>query len=353
MNEPSYRLICGDCLEAMQGMGAGSVDCVIADIPYFNIASEGWDRQWATVEDYQAWVASWASELKRIVKDNGSIYIFTDDKVGAYVQVTLDRFFLLLNNIVWFKTNNLPIKNVHGLRTWAPMTERILFYTPQYDSTGWQSVKLDVNNFQSLRDYFRDYQEAIGLGINQINERLGHRRAEHAFYWNSTQWDLPTAETYAELGEVFPVEFLRREYEDLRREYEDLRREYEDLRRTWNTDGNTLDVIVGSIVTTRETTAHPTTKPTWIMERLVRVSTNRGDTVLDFTMGSGTTGVAAVRLGRCFVGIEKDADYFAIAETRIKNAAGDFVPTPEEVASPQLSIFEVAQVGQTAVPGTS
>lgn len=335
-----YTLYCGDCLEVMPTLAAGSVDAVIADIPYFDIVDHDWDKQWETIEDYQAWIDAWAQELKRIVADNGSIYIFTDDKVGAYVQVVLDRHFLLLNNIVWYKTNNLPIKNVYGLRTWATMTERILFYTPQYDSTGWQAVKLDVNNFQPLRDYFRDYQAAIGLNIKQINERLGHRRAEHAFYWNSTQWDLPTAETYEELGAAFPVEFLRRDYEFLRRDYEDLRRDYEDLRRPWNTDGNTLDVIVGSIITQKENTEHPTTKPTWIMERLINVSTNPGQTVLDFCMGSGTTGVAAMLTGRRFIGIELDPNYFTIAAERIANAAGDLTTTARERASAQLSLLD-------------
>lgn len=339
MSEARYTLHQGDCLEVMRGMEAGSVDCVIADIPYFEIANEGWDKQWATIEDYQAWVDSWAVELRRVVKHNGSIYIFGDDKVSAYVQVVLDRHFLLLNNLVWFKFNSYPQKNLYGLRSWAPMTERILFYTPQHDSTGWQSVKLDVNNFQPLRDYFREYQQAIGLGLKQINEELGHRRAEHGFYWGSTQWDLPTAETYAELGQRFHTNGFKR------REYEDLRREYEDLRRTWNTDGNTLDVIIGNIVTAKENTPHPTTKPIWIMERLITVSTNAGDTVLDFTMGSGTTGVAAMRTGRRFVGIELDPTYFAIAEERIRNAAGEIVVTQKEKAAGKVSLFDWAGVG--------
>ena len=56
------------------------------------------------------------------------------------------------------------------------------------------------------------------------------------------------------------------------------------------------------------------------MEYLIRTYTNEGDTVLDFTMGSGTTGVACVNTGRKFIGIEKDAGFFAIAEARIAEA---------------------------------
>ena len=62
---------------------------------------------------------------------------------------------------------------------------------------------------------------------------------------------------------------------------------------------------------------HPTQKPVALMEYLIKTYTDEGDTVLDFTMGSGTTGVAASNLNRNFIGIELDKDYFDIAESRI------------------------------------
>ena len=65
---------------------------------------------------------------------------------------------------------------------------------------------------------------------------------------------------------------------------------------------------------------HPTQKPVALMEYLIKTYTNEGETVLDFTMGSGTTGVAAKNLDRDFIGIELDPDYFAIAKRRIDEA---------------------------------
>jgi site-specific DNA-methyltransferase (adenine-specific) len=62
---------------------------------------------------------------------------------------------------------------------------------------------------------------------------------------------------------------------------------------------------------------HPTQKPIALMEYLIKTYTNEGETVLDFTMGSGTTGVAAKSLNRKFIGIELDEDYFKIAKDRI------------------------------------
>lgn len=66
---------------------------------------------------------------------------------------------------------------------------------------------------------------------------------------------------------------------------------------------------------------HPTQKPVALMEYLIKTYTNDGETVLDFAMGSGTTGVACVNTGRRFIGIELDEGYFNIASKRITDAA--------------------------------
>jgi len=67
----------------------------------------------------------------------------------------------------------------------------------------------------------------------------------------------------------------------------------------------------------RDRGLHPTQKPVALMEYLIKTYTNEGEVVLDFTMGSGTTGVACKNLNRNFIGIELDPDYFKIAEARI------------------------------------
>ena len=67
----------------------------------------------------------------------------------------------------------------------------------------------------------------------------------------------------------------------------------------------------------RSENVHPTQKPIALMEYLIKTYTNEDETVLDFTMGSGTTGIAAKNLKRSFIGIEQDPKYFKIAEERI------------------------------------
>jgi len=82
--------------------------------------------------------------------------------------------------------------------------------------------------------------------------------------------------------------------------------------------------------------SHPTQKPVALMEYLIRTYSNEGDTVLDNTFGSGTTGVACINTHRNFIGIERDPDYFRIAETRIKAAKAALASKP----TPQPDLFE-------------
>lgn len=69
----------------------------------------------------------------------------------------------------------------------------------------------------------------------------------------------------------------------------------------------------------RDTQLHPTQKPVALLEYLIKTYTNEGEVVLDNTMGSGSTGVAALNVGRKFIGIELDDEYFNIAKERIEN----------------------------------
>lgn len=86
-----------------------------------------------------------------------------------------------------------------------------------------------------------------------------------------------------------------------------------------NPDGMLQPITIIDIPLDRDR-LHPTQKPVALMEYLIRTYTKEGETVLDFTMGSGTTGVACVNTGRNFIGIELDKKYFEIAKKRINEA---------------------------------
>ncbi|MDD5605604.1 MAG: site-specific DNA-methyltransferase [Dehalococcoidales bacterium] len=305
----------------MKELPENSVNLAILDPPYYKIVSDDWDNQWKTLDSYISWLETVLIEVKRVLKDNGSLYIFGDDRTIAYVQVMADKHFNFLNHLIWYKRNNIALKWAHNDRKYAPASERILFYCMgndfcEWDTTGLQMVKLDVNNFQTLRTYFKEFQEALGIPKKKIIELIG-QSADHCFRWGSTQWDLPTEETYKELCKLpLQKEFIRREYKFIRREYEDLRREYEDLRRPFNYQKGMYEVFDIPIIGGKENTEHSTTKPKELIKRLIEVSSNPGDIVLDPFLGSGTTLRACRETGRDCIGFEKDKKYESIIRER-------------------------------------
>ena len=84
----------GDSLELLKTLPDNSIDLILTDPPYFKIVSNEWDRQWKTLDDFRAWVATVAAEFSRVLKPHGALFWFCDDKVGAYCQIELDHFFL-------------------------------------------------------------------------------------------------------------------------------------------------------------------------------------------------------------------------------------------------------------------
>ncbi len=108
-------------------------------------------------------------------------------------------------------------------------------------------------------------------------------------------------------------------YARTRKSADDTGSNYGAATRTDTKNGGTRNPT-SVLVFDRQTGHHPTQKPVALMEYLIKTYTNEGDTVLDFTMGSGTTGVACVNTGRKFIGIEKDAHYFGVAADRIMEA---------------------------------
>ena len=311
-----------DCIDGIAQLEDKSINLVIADPPYYKIKDNDWDNQWNSFSEYLDFIERVALDIKRVLADNGSFYIFGDDENIAYVQVRLDKYFTFLNHLVWYKNNNVAIKYAPNFRKFCPVSERILFYSNQKDKTGLETIKLDMDNFTTLRQYFHDFQGALGLSSNEITKIFGNRKAEHCFYWGSTQWDLPTREVYKSLCKL-PIKnngFICREYEELRREYEELRREYEEMRRTFNYQEKIYEVIPEPSIQLNENTNHPTTKPERLIKKFILASSNPGDVVLDPFMGSGTTGVCAKKHGRHFIGFDNNEEYCKLAQGRIETA---------------------------------
>lgn len=94
-----------------------------------------------------------------------------------------------------------------------------------------------------------------------------------------------------------------------------------DLMKELNSGKQMKDVWTGSLTKRSEKKEgkHPTQKPEYLLERIILASTKEDDVILDPFMGSGTTGVVAKRLGRQFIGIENNEEYYEIAKRRVEN----------------------------------
>jgi len=299
----------GDCREILPDLP--KVDLVLTDPPY-NIKKASWDR----IPNYLEWCGDWLKLAEGRLADNGSFYFFHNDMpVIAELMCWIkdNTRFIFKQFIVWNKRfEGVGNKGFldgfivpEGLRNYQQMAEYLLFYTFQ-DETGLTTVKLDMNNFAALRQYFKDYQEALGLTKIQLLDVAG-QAADHCFRWGSSQWDMPTEETCLQLASL-PIK-----YKFIRREYEDLRREYEDLRYTFNNQKTHHSVWNYEIA---ERIDHATPKPAELIKNIIVHSSKEGNLILDPFLGSGTTAYCAKKLNRKCIGIEIEEKYCEIAAKR-------------------------------------
>jgi len=334
-----WRVEHGDCLDVMRGMPDNSVDAVVTDPPYFKVKGDAWDRQWDKPTQFLAWLDQIAEQWQRLLKPNGSLYCFASSKMAARVECLLANRFSILSHIVWQKGDD----NGNGMHTrqhkpdcrnWFPQTERLIFaehYGADNIAKGEAGYVAKCDElrgfvFEPLRAYLDGERERAGFDRKACDDACGNQMAGH--YFSRIQWALPTRQNYEKLREAFngqggdylrrEYEDLRGEYEDLRGEYEDLRREYEDLRRPFSVTPDVPYTDVWTFPTVGHYKGkHPCEKPLAMMEHIIRTSTRPGAVVLDCFAGSGSTGLACHNLGRSFIGIEREAEYVALARARI------------------------------------
>ncbi len=257
----------GDCLELMSGIPDGSVDLILADLPYGTTDRSGkkgsrifkWD---SVLPLDQLW-----DHYKRILKPNGTVVLTADQPFTSQ---------LVLSNLDWFKYEWIWKKSrTTGFFTanYRPMkcTEDVLVFSEggaaaasaksgrgnmTYNPQGLIEKRVKKKNSRKRLGKLLGNEEFVGKN----NKMLGNSEYEQKF----TNYPNEIVEFAIETG-----------------------------------------------------TIHPTQKPVTLMEYLIRTYSNEGETVLDNVMGSGTTGVAAVRSGRSFIGIELEEQFFTVAEERI------------------------------------
>jgi site-specific DNA-methyltransferase (adenine-specific) len=346
------EVINAECLQAMAEMADNCVDAIITDPPYFKVKNEAWDRQWDKPDQFIAWIGKLCEEWQRILKPNGSVYVFASPKMATKVEVEVGRWFNVLTRVVWRKppfSTKAEMFRKEDLRSFFPASESVIFAehfgadNMAKGEAGYVAKCDELRGFvfEPLRAYLDGERDRAGWTTRRVAEEYQKKTGSRtvtgmAGHWFGTvQWALPTDENYNWLRALFSAndgeylrreyeylrreyEYLRREYEDLRREYEDLRREYEDLRRPFSVTADVPYTDVWDFKTVAHYPGkHPCEKPAALMEHIVSASTRPGAVVLDCFMGTGSTGIACQKLGREFIGIEMSPEYCTTASKRL------------------------------------
>ena len=329
------KLLNGDCMELLPEIPTGSVDLVLCDLPYGTT-----DCKWDIVLPMdKLW-----KEYRRVLKTNGVAALF------AAQPFTTD---LIKSNRASFRYCWYWIKNQatgFAFARYQPMrkVEDIAVFicnVPGKDNAG---------KHTELRQYMLEELEQSGLTRVDINRILGNQMSSHYFTMGG-QFSIPPADQWERIQTA--TGRFARSWEEIAKEYKEELGQTRGGPATYNPQGiqpavnakprkkrSAKEGVYNMATLQKEYTPkytnypknvlqfnterglHPTQKPVPLLEYLIKTYTNEGDMVLDNCMGSGSTGVACVRTGRDFIGIEKDPAYFQTATKRIEKERVERLP---------------------------
>ena len=261
-----------DCLEGMKKIPDGTVDLVLTDLP-FNMTDCGWDKR--EIDLRQMW-----EEFKRILKPCCSAVLFASGKFAHK---------LIASNFDWYKYKWIWVKNQATMFVQAknaPMRkfEEILVFSDgviNHATVSKRRMKYNPQGVRPTEKLKSNARKDSGVTLRKSSwARSGRLRA-----FGSVIGSRPShVDFYIQEQTGYPSDVLNFNAPCTNKRY------------------------------------HPTQKPVELLEYLIRTYTFEGETVLDATMGSGSTGVACVNLNRKFIGFELDEKYYSIAEKRIAEA---------------------------------
>jgi len=288
-------LIQGDCLEEMKNIPDGSVDMVLTDPPYGTM--NGFNGiEWDYAIDHEIML----SECNRVLRMNGALVLFAQEPYTGKLTTQTHGNLPFSYRLVWKKDSFANALLVNK----APVnyTEDICVFFKKYDTLGQHP----------LRDYVHRVFTHIGKTKKELFSEMGHQGVCHFMRYETMQFGLCTEKTYDELVAMYKIDGIERFMS-----FSEMTEVNSRFSRRFNLwDGKKYKSNV--LEYKKDYTGHhPTQKPVLLMEDLIKTYTNEQETVLDFTMGSGTTGVACKHLNRNFIGIELDETYFNIAKQRI------------------------------------
>jgi DNA modification methylase len=296
-----------------------SVQLIIADPPYFEVKGD-FDFVWKSFDDYLQDVEKWAIECKRLLADNGTLFWYGHAKKIAYAQVIFDKYFNLENNIA-IEFNRQTKKGVENFRCFAPVSERLLMYSNESESTNLEnalyaeSVKVFAPIIEYMKEQKRMIKEYFEMKTdNEFNEYINNltntKSVVSRHYFTYSQWVFPTAEIYAKL-QTINNEVFKKEYEVLKKEYEELRRPFNNFMKLFDIMSFDQEAHI-----TRNYD-HDTCKPETLTRALILTCSRKNDLVLVPFAGSGTEVAMAIKEGRQAIGFDVEEKYCKMSNDRI------------------------------------
>jgi len=281
------EIVNSDGLEAIKKIEDNSIDLICIDPPY-NIGKDEWDN----IENYTTWLESYFIEFERILKENGSFFIFHNDFRTISIldnKIKESTSFIFKNFIIWNKRFDKSLKKGYldgyvigekSNHTFQKMAEYILFY--QFN----MHHKLKLKRLE------------LGISQERLTMDILSKNGKRTGWYSNIENGL----NYPNKKTIEPItKHLGFVIEDLVPKFINQKTHHS----VWDYD---LD---------HNKIGHITPKPVDLIKNIIKHTTDEGDIVLDCFGGSGTVAVACKELNRNFIVIEKEKKYCIIAENRL------------------------------------
>lgn len=347
MSDNINRLILGDNLEILKRMDSESVDLVYLDPPFFSNRTYEviWgddgevrsfqDRWSGGVDHYIAWLKERVAEMHRVLKPSGAIFLHCDWHANAYIRVEiLDKLFgyqNFRNEIIWKRADTVKGNFGQGRKAMDYNTDTIFYYAKSETSIYKQLFKPYTEEY--IKNSYKYIEEVTGrrYQLVAIDGPGGASKGNPQYeifgitrYWRyskdkmqelidkgiviqSGEGNVPRKKQYLDKGKGVPIQ-------------------------------NMWDDISALSSISKERIGYPTQKPESLLHRIIEMSTNEGDCVLDPFVGGGTTVAVADRMNRRWVGIDQSVQAVKVTEMRLNILQGKSANATPDIFSKPFTV---------------